>query len=145
MDYWGHQITVLDSNEKRLEYLNDISINAEIRIKDFKFFSYIIECTGDANSAKKMLKNSAMSSTMLLLGLPYDKQIVDLEDIVSSDKRIIGSVGSNGKNFSDAINLAPQLNLKNFNQSVFDFGQWKSAWDEHKTKKQLKVKLKIGS
>jgi D-arabinose 1-dehydrogenase-like Zn-dependent alcohol dehydrogenase len=79
------------------------------------------------------------------LGLPYDKQIVDLEDLVSPDKSIIGSVGSNGKNFSDAINLAPQLNLKNFNQSVFVFDQWESAWDEHKTKKQLKVKLKIGS
>ena len=92
-----------------------------------------------------MLQNSAMSSTMLLLGLPYDKQIVDLEDIVSYDKRIVGSVGSNGKNFSDAIDLAPQLNLKNFNQSVFDFSQWESAWTEHKTKKQLKVKLKIGS
>ena len=145
MDYWGHQITVLDSNKKRLEYLNDLSINAESEVNDFQKFSYIIECTGNANSAKKMLKNSAMSSTMLLLGLPYDKQIVNLEDIVSSDKRIIGSVGSNAKNFSDAINLAPELDLKSFNQSVFNFNQWESAWDEHKNKKKLKVKLKIGS
>mgnify|MGYP001407737382 FL=1 len=32
LDYWGHQITVLDSNKKRLEYLNDLSINAETKI-----------------------------------------------------------------------------------------------------------------
>ena len=142
--YWGHEVTILDSNEKRLTYLNDLSVEPKTEISDFLQFSYIIECTGNAESAKIMLKNSATASTMLMLGLPYDKQIVDLEDIVSSDKRIVGTVGSNGKNFSDAIKLAPKLNLKNFDQCLFDFGQWESAWEEHKSKNQLKVKLKIG-
>ena len=92
-----------------------------------------------------MLNNSATASTMLMLGFPYDKQIIDLEDIVSSDKRIVGAVGSNGKNFTDAIKLAPKLNLGNFDLCLFDFDEWESAWEEHKLKKQLKVKLKIGS
>jgi threonine dehydrogenase-like Zn-dependent dehydrogenase len=142
---WGHDVTVLDSNEKRLTYLNDLSINQTPKISDYLKYSFIIECTGNAESAKIMLKNSATASTMLMLGLPYDKQIIDLEDIVSSDKRIVGAVGSNGKNFTDAIKLAPKLNLGNFDLCLFDFDEWESAWEEHKLKKQLKVKLKIGS
>ena len=145
MHYWGHEITVLDENEKRLNYFRDHKIETITKISDFLKFSHIIECTGNAKSAKKMIKESAISSTMLLLGLPYDKQLIDLEDIVSSDKRIVGTVGSNAKNFKDAIELAPELNLENFDQCVYEFDQWMAAWDEHKTKKQLKVKLKIGS
>ena len=143
--HWGHDVTVLDSNEKRLTYLNDLSINQKPKISDYLKYSFIIECTGNAESAKIMLNNSATASTMLMLGFPYDKQIIDLEDIVSSDKRIVGAVGSNGKNFTDAIKLAPKLNLGNFDLCLFDFDEWESAWEEHKLKKQLKVKLKIGS
>jgi len=142
---WGHDVTIFDKNEKRLSYLNDIIINKKNNINDYLKFSHIIECTGNAELVEKLIKQSAISSTLLLLGLPYDKKIVDLEDIVSSDKKIIGAVGSNSKNFKDAIALAPELNLKNFDKCVHDFSQWQNAWDDHKSKTFLKVKLKIDS
>ena len=47
--------------------------------------------------------------------------------------------------FKDAIALAPELNLKNFDKCVHDFSQWQNAWDDHKSKTFLKVKLKIDS
>ena len=143
--YWGHEVTILDTNQKRLSYLNDINIKKTTTIEDYLKYSHIVECTGNANLAEKLIKKSATSSTMLLLGLPYDKKLIDLEDLVSSDKKIVGAVGSNSKNFKDAITLAPKLNLKNFDLCVHEFSEWKYAWNEHKSKKHLKVKLKIES
>ena len=68
---------------------------------------------------------------------------VAIENIVSLDKQIIGTVGSSGNHFEDAIKLAPQLNLESFNKTVFDFDQWESAWEMHRTKNAIKVKIKI--
>ena len=143
--HWGHKVTILDTNQKRLTFLDDIKIKKKTKIEDYLKYSYIVECTGDAEIAEKLIKESAISSTMLLLGLPYNKKLIDLEDIVSSDKKIVGAVGSNSKNFKDAITIAPELNLKNFDQCVHGFEEWKYAWNEHKSKKHLKVKLKLDS
>ena len=71
--------------------------------------------------------------------------MIDLEDLVSSDKKIVGAVGSNSKNFKDAIIIATELNLENFDQCVHEFREWKEAWNEHRSKKHLKVKLKLDS
>ena len=126
-----------------MTFLDDIKIKKKTKIEDYLKYSYIVECTGNAEIAEKLIKESAISSTMLLLGLPYNKKLIDLEDIVSSDKKIVGAVGSNSKNFKDAITIAPELNLKNFDQCVHEFKEWKYAWNEHKSKKHLKVKLKL--
>ena len=40
--------------------------------------------------------------------------------------------------------MAPSLNLETFNKAVFEFEQWESAWDSHRSKNDLKVKVKIG-
>ena len=143
--HWGHKVTILDTNQKRLTFLDDIKIKKKTKIEDYLKYSYIVECTGNAEIAEKLIKESAISSTMLLLGLPYNKKLIDLEDIVSSDKKIVGAVGSNSKNFKDAITIAPELNLENFDQCVHGFEKWKYAWNEHKSKKHLKVKLKLDS
>ena len=145
MHHWGHDVTIIDTNKVRLNYLDDIKIKKTSLIKDYSKFSHIIECTGNANLAEKLIKKSAISSTMLLLGLPYEKKLIDLEDLVSSDKKIVGAVGSSSKNFKDAITIATELNLENFDQCVHEFKEWKEAWNEHRLKKHLKVKLKIDS
>ena len=143
--HWGHKVTILDTNQKRLDFLDDIEIKKKTRIEDYLKYSYIVECTGNADIAEKLIKESAISSTILLLGLPYSKKLIDLEDLVSSDKKIVGAVGSNSKNFKDAITIAPKLNLKNFDQCVHEFKEWKYGWNDHKSKKYLKVKLKLDS
>lgn len=143
--HWGHDVTIIDTNKVRLNYLNDIMIKKTSLIKDYSKFSHIIECTGNANLTEKLIKKSAISSTILLLGLPYEKKLVDLEDLVSSDKKIVGAVGSSSKNFKDAITIATELNLENFDQCVHEFKEWKEAWNEHRLKKHLKVKLKLDS
>jgi D-arabinose 1-dehydrogenase-like Zn-dependent alcohol dehydrogenase/GT2 family glycosyltransferase len=143
--HWGHKVTILDTNQKRLNFLDDIKIEKKSTIEDYLKYSYIVECTGNADIAEKLIKESEISSTILLLGLPYNKKLIDLEDLVSSDKKIVGAVGSNSKNFKDAITIAPKLNLKNFDQCVHGFKEWKFAWNDHKSKKHLKVKLKLDS
>ena len=141
--HWGHKVTILDTNHNRLAFLDDINIKKKTKIEDYLKYSYLVECTGNADIAEKLIKKSAISSTVLLLGLPYNKKLIDLEDLVSSDKKIVGAVGSNSKNFKDAITIAPKLNLENFDQCVHAFKQWKHAWKDHKSKKHLKVKLKL--
>ena len=141
--HWGHKVTILDTNQKRLSFLDDIKIKKKTRIEDYLKYSYVVECTGNADIAEKLIKESAISSTILLLGLPYNKKLVDLEDLVSSDKKIVGTVGSNSKNFKDAITIAPKLNLTNFDHCIHEFKEWKYAWNDHKSKKYLKVKLRL--
>lgn len=142
--HWGHDVTVIDSNQGRLDLLQDIAIETKTTENNYTPYSHIIECTGTSKMANTILKRSAPASSMLLLGLPYDTQAVDLENIVSLDKRIVGTVGSNRKNFEDAIQMAPSLNLETFNKAIFEFEQWESAWDSHRSKNDLKVKIKIG-
>jgi len=145
LTFWGHEVAIVDSNKQRLHYLSDLNIGTKNKVKNYLKYSHIIECTGNAKSASKVINESAISSNILLMGLPYNKELVDLENIVSYDKKIIGTVGSNAKNFKDAIKMAAKINMRHFDESVYEFDQWKSAWDKHRSKKRLKVKLKIGS
>ncbi|MFQ6678715.1 MAG: alcohol dehydrogenase catalytic domain-containing protein [Fidelibacterota bacterium] len=140
---WNHDITIYDINENRLSFLDDISIRRMMKEPDFNQFSLLIECTGNPELAKKLIHLSSVSATILLLGLPYDKEKIDLEQLVSFDKKIIGSVGSSEENFRAAITLAEKINMTHFNQSIFQFDHWENAWDMHRSKKTLKVKLLI--
>ena len=142
---WGNKVTIFDKNRDRLSLLKDVDVISVDTFPSLDKYSYIIECTGESSLARLILSKSSNASSILLLGLPYEKQIIDFEDIVSSDKKIIGSVGSSGDNFREAILLADDLNLDHFNSSVFLLSKWKDAWNEHRSKKQLKVKLKVKS
>jgi threonine dehydrogenase-like Zn-dependent dehydrogenase/GT2 family glycosyltransferase len=141
---WGHEITVYDLDQNRLNYLKDIPITTLNKEPDFHKFSIIIECTGNDELAANVIEKSSAATTILLLGLPYNKKLVDLENIVSFDKKIVGSVGSNAGAFEAAIRLAGQIDLTNFNDTIFEFDDWSKAWAMHKTKNKLKVKLKMG-
>ena len=143
LNHWGHEVTVFDKNQSKLDYLNDLNIAKINEIRSISKFSFIIECTGSVSILNELIKNSSSSTSILMLGLPYGKKIIDLENIVSLEKKIVGSVGSGSKNFKDALELAPLLNLENFNKSVFSFIDWKSAWEEHKSARSLKVKLNL--
>jgi len=142
--FWGHEITVFDVNQNRLSFLEDIAITTENNEPDFYKFSIIIECTGNDELAVNVIEKSSAATTILLLGLPYNKKLVDLEKIVSFDKKIIGSVGSTGENFKSAIKISEKINMNHFNESTFEFTEWQKAWEMHKTKNKLKVKLKMG-
>ena len=141
---WGHEVTVFDKNEDRLALFSDISISTPSNNPDYGTFSVIIECTGDAGIASEIIGDSSASTSILLLGLPYDNKVIDLEEIVSFDKKIIGSVGSDGADFKAAMNISKEINMDHFNTTTFDFNDWSKAWDLHKTNQKLKVKLKIG-
>jgi len=123
---------------------SDISISTPSNNPDYGTFSVIIECTGDAGIASEIIGDSSASTSILLLGLPYDNKVIDLEEIVSFDKKIIGSVGSDGADFKAAMNISKEINMDHFNTTTFDFNDWSKAWDLHKTNQKLKVKLKIG-
>jgi threonine dehydrogenase-like Zn-dependent dehydrogenase len=141
---WGHEVTVYDNNEDRLALFSDIPISPISNKPDYRSFSVIIECTGDAELASQLINDTSASTTILLMGLPYDNKVINLEEIVSFDKKIIGSVGSTGDDFKAAMKISAEINMNHFNTTTFDFNDWSKAWDLHKTKQKLKVKLKIG-
>ena len=141
--YWGHDVTAVDSNETRLDVLSDVRGAKVGRVDGYDKYSHIIECTGNPALANDVIEKSSTGSCVLLLGLPYDSSPLNLEQIVSYDKNIIGSVGSHGRDFVAAINMAPELNMEYFNKNIFQFQDWQAAMASHKTKSFLKTKIKL--
>jgi len=52
-------------------------------------------------------------------------------------------VGSHGDDFRDAISMAQHINISRFDDSIYAFENWREAWETHKTKRELKVKLEV--
>ena len=89
LNHWGHEVTVFDKNQSKLDYLNDLNIAKINEIRSISKFSFIIECTGSVSILNELIKNSSSSTSILMLGLPYGKKIIDLENIVSLEKRLL--------------------------------------------------------
>jgi len=144
-DSWGHHVTLYDKDSHRINLVSDLkSVTGTDIWPDVSVFSTIIECTGNGDLVKKVISDSATGSTILLLGLPYNLQPLDLENIVTFDKKIVGSVGSASEDFRNALDTAKLINMDRFNDLVFQFDDWQMAMEKHKQKQVLKVKLCIG-
>ena len=112
-------------------------------VDDYDDFSVVLECTGGGDMARTVVRRSLPGTTVILLGLPYDGEGIGLEQLVSGDKKIIGSVGSHAEDFRAAIRLASQINMDRMNEQVYDFQDWRKAWDAHRSKDFLKIKLRL--
>lgn len=142
--FWGHRVTLFDRNQQRLELISDLKdVSQTDQWLEVTSFSTIIECTGKAELVNRVINESSTGSTILLLGLPYSVQPLDLEKVVTFDKRIVGSVGSRGEDFRSALKVAESINMNRFNELIFDFDAWKQALENHTKKRSLKVKLKM--
>ncbi len=137
----GHQVTVFDKNAERLKFFENKDIPTLSSLDDLSGFSVIVEATGSRGALEEVLKNSAFDSTILLLGFPYGETLYNFEDVVGSEKVIVGSVGAESQDFNAAIAMLPALDTKPFTQKVLPLEEYESAWQLHGTSQFLKIML----
>jgi len=140
---WGHQVTVIDRNPRRLGYFKDSSIATSNDLSRLNAFDNIIEATGDPAALDKIIHNSPAGATILLLGLPYAHRNFTFESIVVFDKIVVGSVGSSAKHFELAIEMLPQIETSAFREKTMPLSEFKEAWRLAKEGKYLKIILKL--
>jgi threonine dehydrogenase-like Zn-dependent dehydrogenase len=78
-----------------------------------------------------------------LLGLPYASERFTFESVVASDLAIIGSVGSSGRDYREALALLPSLDLDAFLGVTMPLEKYEEAWALVRSREHLKVMLRM--
>lgn len=139
----GHRVTVFDKHSGRRELFAGSGIQTSDHLDDLRNFDVLIEATGDPAALDAVLRLSPAGSTLLLLGLPYDRRDFSFETIVAYDKSIVGSVGSRAEDFEAAIHLLPQLDVSPYLRCVLPLERFKEGLDHAHQKNHLKVLLEV--
>jgi 2-desacetyl-2-hydroxyethyl bacteriochlorophyllide A dehydrogenase len=138
----GHEVTVFDREATRLTLLNGI-VRTESALTALHRFEWLIEATGDQAVLTALLQQSATGATLLLLGLPYAQHNFSFESIVGFDKTVVGSVGSSGADFEEALTMLPRLDTSPFAQRAYPLEEFASAWHDARSKAFIKVMLRV--
>lgn len=138
----GHHVTAFDTQPSRLALLGS-DIATSTSMTDLDAFDWIVEATGDQSALNAVIQQSRTGATLLLLGLPYAQQQFSFESLVGFDKSVIGSVGSNGADFDEALATLPRIDTSAFLQSSYPLEEFESAWDDVRSRQHIKVMLKI--
>lgn len=139
----GYQVTVFDRNEERLKLLENKTKATFSILNNLEKFSAVIEVTGSADVLEKVLKETRVDATLLLLGFPYGNFNFNFENVVGQEKVIIGSVGGEEEDFEQALQLLPKLDTAPFVQKVLALEEFSQAWKLQRDAQQLKIILKI--
>lgn len=137
----GYEVTLFDSNEERLKLVQEKAEHTEKIIHDLERFDVVIEATGSKSALEKVLKQSRVDGTILLLGFPYGDIAYNFEDFVGKEQVIIGSVGAEGVDFEHALEILPHLDMKAFTEVVMPLEEFRDAWNTHRTFEHLKILL----
>lgn len=137
---WGHAVTVIDQERPRLALLQGIA-STSTALHGLGEFEWVVEATGNQQVLSTLLETSATGATLLLLGLPYAEQNFSFESVVSFDRAVVGSVGSSGADFRQALAILPQIDTTPFLQASFPLSQFEQAWAEFRRRSALKVML----
>jgi 2-desacetyl-2-hydroxyethyl bacteriochlorophyllide A dehydrogenase len=135
----GHHVNAFDRDPGRLAYLSDIGIEVSDDLSELGKFDVLVEVTGDPEALDFMLNNSPPGATFLLLGLPYAHKPFTFEGIVAYDKTVVGSVGSSGREFEEAISLLPRMDLRAFTEKVIPLPEFRQGWELGRHRKHLKI------
>lgn len=138
----GHDVTVFDKAEVRLDLLKDLA-RTERTITDLEGIDWLVEATGDRGALIQLLQQSSTGATALLVGLPYGPHSFNFETIVGFDKTVIGSVGSNGADFEEALATLPSLDVASFLQCSYPLEEYAQAWNAARSRAHLKVMLRV--
>lgn len=138
----GHQVTVFDREAARLSLLSEVAATST-SLGDLDGFDWFVEATGDQSMLTPLLQQSATGATLLLLGLPYAPHNFSFESIVGYDKTIVGSVGSSGADFEEALATLPLLDASPFLQAHYPLEEYERAWNAVRSRAHIKVMLKI--
>lgn len=139
----GYQVTVFDKNEGRLKLLKNKAKATFLALNNLEKFNVIIEVTGVVDVLEKVLKETRVDATLLLLGFPYGNLNFNFENVVGQEKVIIGSVGGEGEDFEQALQLLPKLDTGPFIQKVLTLEEFSQAWKLQRDAQQLKIILKV--
>ncbi len=136
----GHAVTVVDQDRKRLALLEGTAATTTA-LDGLGAYDWIVEATGNQSVLDTLLEHSATGATLLLLGLPYSERSFSFESVVSFDRSIIGSVGSSGSDFDQALATLPEIDTSSFLQTKFPLVEFEKAWGEFRKRSALKVML----
>ncbi|HET9983153.1 MAG TPA: alcohol dehydrogenase catalytic domain-containing protein [Longimicrobiales bacterium] len=138
----GHAVTVFDREPARLALLDDVARTAAApeRLAEF---DWLIDATGDQGALEQLLQHSATGATLLLVGLPYAQHPFSFESIVAFDRTVVGSVGSSGADFDEALATLPRLDTRPFFESRYALEDFGRAWAAVRARGHLKVMLRV--
>jgi threonine dehydrogenase-like Zn-dependent dehydrogenase len=104
---------------------------------------WIVEATGKVAVLETVLRESATGASLLLLGLPYGDQRLSFEQVVAYDKTVVGSVGSSGADFREALATLPRLDTGPFLTATYPLAEFERAWAHARSGSALKVMLEV--
>ena len=136
----GHSVTVVDREISRLALLGGIVSTSE-SLEGLEEFEWVIEATGNLAVLSTVLHKSATGASVLLMGLPYGLQSFSFESVVSFDRTIVGSVGSCGADFEEALRTLTMIDTTPFLQASLPLDEFEKAWSLARSRSVLKVML----
>ncbi len=140
----GHPVTVFDRDPTRLTGFDQVGISTSNHLEGLHRFEMLAEVTGNQESLETVLEKSGAGSSILLLVLPYARRTFNFERLVAYDKTIVGSVGSNARDFHAAIDLVGKLDLAPYFEHILPLSRFEDAWTMTRTHECFKVLLKVG-
>ena len=136
----GHAVTAIDRERSRLA-LFDGTVATSESLDGLDQFEWVVEATGQLGVLSTVLQKSATGATVLLMGLPYGTQPFSFESVVSFDRTIVGSVGSCGADFEEALRTLPLIDTTPFLQASLPLADFEKAWSLARSRSVLKVML----
>lgn len=137
----GHDVTVFDREAARLSLLTGIATAQTL--SNLEKYDWLVEATGDQSALTSLLQQSATGATLLLMGLPYAHHNFSFESIVGFDKTVVGSVGSNGADFEEALATLSLLDTRPFLLAFYPLEEYEGAWTDVRSRAHIKVMLKM--
>lgn len=137
-------VVAFDRDERRRGCFEDTAIQTATELDKLDQFDVLIEATGDSDALHTILANIHPGAIILLLGLCYSRREFTFEHIVAYDKIIVGSVGSSGEDFEEAIRLLRELPLDPFLEDIVPLSGFADAWRCFRQGEDLKTLLQIG-
>jgi threonine dehydrogenase-like Zn-dependent dehydrogenase len=102
-------------------------------------FEWLIEATGAQAVLSMLLQQASAGATLLLLGMPYSDQTFNFESIVAFDRSVIGSVGSSGSDFEEALTTLLNIDTASFLRASYPLEDFEKALLVARTGNVLKV------
>ena len=137
----GHSVVVFDRDRGRLSLL-DGAVSTEESLDGLERFEWLVEATGEQTVLDALLERSSTGATLLLLGLPYAVQAFGFESVVAYDRSIVGSVGSSGADFEQALATLPSIDTTAFLRTSYPLEEFEKAWSVARSRTALKVILR---
>lgn len=138
----GHRVTVFDREPHRLANLNG-NISGATQLSNLEQYDWLIEATGDPDALNAALSQSRTGASLLLFGFPYATTPFSFESLVGFDKAVVGTVGSTGADFEEALRMLTRLDLGPFLTTSFGLDEYRQAWAAVRSRAHLKVMLRV--